>query len=121
MTSHSPASPTEQGHRQYSHSPPPELVHALEQSCDRGFWNPPAQDPEQDLDGIKYVEKEQYMQYNAPPPPPPNPLYPLTDPAHPDYHHHLQVVIPIQPPSPPIQAPPPPPPMAAQVGPTIQQ
>jgi hypothetical protein len=59
--SHSPTSPTEQGHQQYPHSLSPKVVCALHRIRDSRFWNLPEQDPEQDLEGLEYVEDDQQL------------------------------------------------------------
>jgi hypothetical protein len=100
------------------------LIHTLENLCARGlFWQPPEQDPDQDLEGFEYKDNQEPMQdldeQADIPPPPPNPGLLLYHPKNPQYQQYAQAVIPVDYPPPADQLPPPPPPrqMAAQVAP----
>jgi hypothetical protein len=87
------------------------------------FWQPPEQDPDQDLEGLEYADDPEPMQdwdeQADIPPPPPNPGLPLYHPENPQFQQYAQAVIPVAYPPPADQQPPPPPPrqMAAQVAP----
>jgi hypothetical protein len=58
-TSHSSAlSPTECNYQTYPIEPPAILIEALENLRLQGiFWQPPEQDPDQDLEGLEYADE----------------------------------------------------------------
>jgi hypothetical protein len=117
-------SPTECNYQSHPVEPPAILISALENLRAQGvFWQPPEQDPDQDLEGLEYTDEPEQMQdwdeQADIPPPPPNPNIPLYHPDHPQFQQHTQAVIPIEylPPANPQPLPPPPRQMAAQVAP----
>jgi hypothetical protein len=114
-------SPTEHNYQNYPEQPPAILIQALENIRSRGlYWQPPEQDPDQDLEGLEYADEPERMQdwdeQAEIPPPPPNPDLPLYHPENPQFQQYAQAVIPTDYPPPRDQQPPPPPPrqMATQ-------
>jgi hypothetical protein len=115
-------SPTERNYRNYPVEPPAILLTALENLQAQGvFWQPPEQDPDQDLEGLEYEENPERIQdWDEQADillPPPNTNLPLYHLDHPQFQQHAQAVVPIEylPPANPQPPPPPPRQMAAQV------
>jgi hypothetical protein len=114
-------SPTERNYQSYPEQPPAVFLQALKNIRERGFWQPPEQDPDQDLEGLEYENDPELMQdwdeQAEIPAPPPNPDFPLYHPGNPQFQQYAQAVVPVNYAPPANLQPPPPPPrqMAAQV------
>jgi hypothetical protein len=94
-------SPTERNYQSHPVEPPAILISALENLRAQGiFWQPPEQNPDQDLEGLEYAEDPERMQdwdeQADIPPLLPNPNIPLYHPDHPQFQQHAQAVIPIE-------------------------